>query len=204
MRVLKIPPTFPLLGSSPKRQGTIPTPFTQPFDILGPHDDGEFSSTFMWLTGSPSYQYWRVNNTGDPNSRLVEVRAILLVGELRPMISDIGFPVDFSEQHGDIVNATALRVETVIPLGGKEREMDGASPATDAGNTEIIKMRRAQYGRYLPFLFIPDVTVNDPWFVRFVSARQVAKKTDQGYFPQSFTIREVARGLSWPAPTVLP
>ncbi len=170
-------------------------------------EDGWSVSPWIEVTGSPTYQYWRLTVSGSPgNSYPLSLGRPVFLGALRDPGNDVRFGVVRSEAHQIVEMATALEVETIYALGGKRGTISGEAafrnevPNEDA--QKFISLVRSAAGRTLPWLLIPDLTVNEAWMVRFVDSGfdNTQEMINHNIFP--FRVRELSRGLPWPGPVV--
>lgn len=153
-------------------------------------------SPFKTFSAQTSDQ-WTLSINGT-NSRAVQVGRLLLFNALRDMENDVRWGVVETEDFGLIEQPTELGIETIYDLGGKRRAFAGelALQNTEAG--ELITLYRSARGRILPWLLVPDVTINDAWLVRFEEPRwsRTREMIQHNIFP--FRVRELSRGLPWP------
>lgn len=174
-------------------------PFQQQFDIPAHHEDGWPVSPWMALQGNPSYRWWLlVLDAGSPaNSLDLQVGRLLLVDQLRDLGTDVRWGVEEGEEHTIIEQATELGVETIYPLGGKRRRFSGEFGLYDSESSDLLALHRSAQGRNYPWLLIPDVAVNDAWFVRFEGgSSRIRQAPNHNVFP--FRVQELSRGLPWP------
>jgi hypothetical protein len=172
-------------------------PVSQAFPIPAHHEDGWPVSPWAYITGSPSYRYWRLNITG-VNSQLITVGRFMLVGALRDLTNDVRWGVEEIEEHTIVEQRTELGVETIYPLGGKRRRFSGEFALLNTTAATLQSLHRSAQGRTLPWLLIPDIAVNDAWLVRFEESvwSRTREMPNHNIFP--FRVLELSRGLPFP------
>ncbi len=182
---------------SPTGQQVIP--------IAAATEDAWTISPWIAVTGSPTFQFWRLLVSGSPGNTLPLVLgrpyfsgALRDLGDVASIEQDVRWGVVEDEEHGIIEHTTELGVDTIYPLGGKRRRLDAELALYDSTAASFISLVRSGQGRVLPWLLIPTIGVSDAWMVRFEESRwQRTRETiGQNIFP--FRVRELSRGLPWP------
>jgi hypothetical protein len=154
---------------------------------------------FIDLTGVSGYsasgfRYGRVKVTGT-NAAAVAIGEIVIIGTKRTM-SLLNGTVEVSEERKIVEHSTDYGVATIFDLGVTIRHMKGRVTNTAAQLSALESQWRSSRGRALPWLLVPDSTVNDAWFVRWSDAMKVIAYPDistKAQFP--FAVDEVGRGL---------
>lgn len=132
------------------------------------------------------------------NSSNVQVGRLLLFQALRDLETDVRWGVVEDEEQGQIEQETEAGVETLFELFGPRRSFAGEFALSNTKASELITLHRTARNRILPWLLIPDVDINDAWFVRFMETRwtRTRENPDHNIFP--FRVKELSRGLPWP------
>lgn len=169
-----------------------------PIDIVIPswHQDGTPISPWQEFTPQTS-DTWRLAINA-PNTLAVDVGRLMLFTALRDLGNDVRWGVEENEEYGLIEHATELNVELIAPIGGKRRSFSGEFALRDTDAATLTGLFRSAQSRYLPWLLIPDATVNDAWIVRLEENKfsRVRETINHNIFP--FRVRELSRGTPWP------
>lgn len=171
---------------------TVPTWTEEP-------NDGSVSPWTL-VTGSPTYQFWRLSiGLGSPNNSLdISIGNVMLLGALRDLTNDVRWGVQELEEFGLLEQETELGVDYVEVLGGKRRRFVGEFALMDDTAATLISLYRSATGRAARWLLIPDVDVNDAWYVRFEGPGWARTRENPNHNIFPFTVREVSRGIPWP------
>jgi hypothetical protein len=167
--------------------------------VPGKTEDDWTVSPWIDLGDPMSARYWRLTiGDASPNPDPIVVGRLVLLSTLRTIDTDVRWGEEEAEEHGLIELPTALGVETIYALGGKRRRFAGELTLSNPTAAEFIALTRHAHGRVLPWLLIPDASVNDAWIVRFDENRwsRVREVPDINNFP--FRVQELSRGLPWP------
>jgi hypothetical protein len=151
-----------------------------------------------WKSFSPQTSDLWTLSINEDNSVLPQVLKILLYAELRDLEHDVRWGVVETEEQGDIYHVTEGGTENIAEVWGPQRSFAGEFGLTDQESSQLIQLHRYAKNRITPWLLIPDVDVNDAWWVRFAETtwQRNRENPDHNIFP--FRAREVARGLPWP------
>lgn len=171
----------------------------QDFTIPGRLEDEWTVSPWIALDTQPTARYWRLLIGGSPGSTdPVAVGRLILLSNLRDLVTDVRWGVEEIEEHGLIELPTELGVETIYALGGKRRRFQGELRLDDSTAATFISLVRSAQGRVLSWLLIPDVNVNDAWCVRFDQPNWDRTRETINYNIFPFRVQELSRGLPWP------
>lgn len=133
----------------------------------------------------------------DANSLNPQVGRLLLLTAIRDVGNDVRWGIGEGEDHTSISLNTALAVETIYDLGGKQRSATGEIALIDADHSNLVSLYRSARTRVQPWLLMPYEGDTDCWLVRFEELRTRVRETiNHNVFP--FRVKEVARGLPWP------
>lgn len=153
-----------------------------------------------WQEFDPqSSDRWRLS-INEPNSLLLQVGRILLYGSggFRDIGRDVMWGAEEVEDQGQIEHTTEAGVETLYELFGPRRSFVGQLGLRESQTADLIALHRTARNRILPWTLIPDVDVNDAWFVRFLEPQwsRTREMIEHNIFP--FRVQELSRGLPWP------
>lgn len=156
------------------------------------------------LTLNPSWSgggwlYWRLVVTG--NSQNLQLGQIYLSSTLRrigtPLTKEGGIAFGYAEtpKRPVNVNETAYEVQTIYTRGTRILSFSGSLRTIDSVMPGFKEQWEDAGGMSEPFLFIPDGTVNEAYYVRWTGeSRQFTRNFyDQNDLP--WDLREVGRGL---------
>src|SRR5688572_5683542 len=151
-----------------------------------------------WLEFAPQTSDLWTLSINEDNSECPQVLQILLYEELREMENDVRWGVVEIEEQGDVYHETEGGAENIAEIWGPRRSFNGEFALKNQQASELIALHRHAKNRINPWLLIPDVDVNDAWWVRFMDTTwsRTREIIDHNIFP--FRVREVARGLPWP------
>lgn len=142
---------------------------------------------------------WRLSINA-ANSVLPQIGRLILLGSggFRDLTNDVRWGVEEIEDQGQIEHMTEGGVETLYELFGPRRSFVGEFALENDTATTLITLYRSARNRIVPWLLIPDIDVNDAWFVRFsdTSWSRTREIINHNIFP--FRVRELSRGLPWP------
>lgn len=179
--------------------------FSEAIIIPPHHEDGWPVSPFVLFDTPHSADVWRLVVNGT-NSQNLQVGRLILFTALRDLGVDVRWGVVEDEEYGVIEQSTEAGVETIYDLGGKRRSFNGMLGLVGSETNALLTLQRSAKQRVLPWLLIPDLAVNDAWFVRFEST--VASRTRVGptvvgstqttFNEHPFRVKELSRGLPWP------
>lgn len=173
--------------------------FSIPIPIPAKPAEGDDWTLSPWVTfgGTQTDDAW-VLNVNAANSQNAQVGRLLLLGALRQIETDVRWGGEEQEERTIIAQATELGVETIFDLYNVRRRLAGEFGYRDPEAAELLTLWRTARIRVLPWLLIPDDTINDAWFVRFddVATSRVRETINFNRIP--FRVREVSRGLPWP------
>lgn len=184
---------------SPAGQQTITIPAAT--------EDGWTVNSWIEVTGSPTYQFWRLLVGGSPGNSLPLALgrpyfsgALRDLGDVEAIEQDVRWGVLEEEEHGLIEMTTIAGVETIYPLGGKRERWAGELALYNSTAASFISLARSAQGRVLPWLLIPDVDADPAQaaMVRFEQNRwsRTRETINQNIFP--FQVQELSRGLPFP------
>jgi hypothetical protein len=130
--------------------------------------DGHSVNAWVDLTTESGYsasgfQYWRLVVSGsDPCA----VGELWLGQTIRT--TDRGYALGFtiSETPATIAHRTEFLIPLVYALGSRERRLALTFRARSAGAVALREWYRSMQGPGLTSIFIPDVNVNDAWWIR--------------------------------------
>lgn len=165
-------------------------------DVPSWHPDGTPISPFQEFDAQTS-DTWRLSINA-ANTLTIDVGRLMLFAALRDLGNDVRWGVEEDEEYGLIEQATELGVELIAPIGGKRRRFSGEFALDNTHAATLTALFQSAQSRYLPWLLIPDVAVNDAWIVRLEENKftRVRETYDHNIFP--FRVRELSRGTPWP------
>lgn len=177
---------------------TSPT-LNEAFTIPAYFGDGYPGCPWLDLTGATGYstsgfRYWRLVVVGT-NSAAVAVGTFWMGSLFRSLDPNIEWGVRIPRERKIIEHSTDYGVVNVYDLGVTVRRLEGNIDSPDSQHTAILAWWRDTKGRSLPFLLVPDGTVNEAWLVRWsgIQVEPTYQFLGRTVFPLSFT--EVGRGL---------
>jgi len=174
-----------------------PLSFSQAIPIPAPWENGWWPSPWILFDDPETHDTWRLS-INEANSIAPQVGRLLLLTALHDLDNDVRWGVVEEEEQGQIEHATEGKVETLYELWGPRRSFLGelALQHQVAGN--LVSLHRSVRNRILPWLLIPDESINDAWFVRFQEAKwsRTREMIEHNIFP--FRVQELSRGLPWP------
>lgn len=168
-------------------------------------EDGYSVSPWIEVTGSPTYQFWRLVISGSPgNSQALMLGrpyfsgALRDLGDVEGIGQDVRWGVQELEEQNLIEHRTEIGVEHIYDIGDARGRFDGELALYDSTAAALISLARSARMRVFPWLLIADTAVNKARMVRFVENRwQRTRETiNHNIFP--FSVQELARGLDWP------
>lgn len=173
--------------------------FNQQITIPAYHEDGFSVCPFLDLTGLAGYSasgflFWRVVVVG-VNAAPVAIGEICLIGTKRTLEVNVSWGAQDGEEHPIVEHRTDHGVSTIVDLGTKWRTFAGEIDGTDVAFASRRSLFRDARGRARPWLFIPDPSVNDAWFVRFQETRDARGMMFLDRNLLGFPVEEVSRGL---------
>lgn len=170
-------------------------------------EDGWSVSPWIEVLNSPTYRYWRLVISGSPgNSYPLSLGRPVFLGALRDQGNDVRWGVVENEDHKHVEMETFFKVETIYPVGDKQRALNGElglrNEEPNPDSQAFISLVRSASGRSLPWILIPDADVNDAWMVRFQDSgwERTQDNPNNNVFP--FRVRELSRGWPFPGPTL--
>ena len=170
-------------------------------------EDGWSVSPWIEVTGSPTYRYWRLTVTSSPgNSFPLSLGRPVFLGALRDQGNDVRWGIVEDEEHKHVEMGTFFNIETIYPVGDKQRGLNGEIALRDEAlypdSQAFIALVRSANGRAKPWLLIPDADVNEAWLVRFQDPgwQRTQDFPNNNVFP--FRVRELSRGWPFPGPTL--
>ena len=175
-------------------EGTSPISITIP-SKPNVADDWTFSP-FVEFDAQTSAT-WRLN-FASANSQNIQVGRLLLLATLRELETDARYGGTDDEGRIVIADPTELGVETMYDLYNVQRGFRGDFAFRPAETAALLALWRSARNRVLPWLLIPDASVNDAWFVRFEDNQYERTPPTIGVAEHPFRVREVSRGLPWP------
>lgn len=141
-----------------------------------------------------TFRYWRVSVASNPVN--VAVGEVLMVTSKLTFERNLQPGMGDEEEQPSITHDTDYGVTTVYHFGPKWRTWRGElileSMAAQAAFRTLYQDAR---GQARGFLFIPDPTVSDAWFVRFDSSRYAAVRESKNLFKHTVGLVEISRGL---------
>lgn len=169
-----------------------------PLDIPSRWENGWWPSPFQEFAPQTS-DIWRLSINAS-NSILPQVGRLLLYGSggFRDLTNDVRWGVEETEEQGQIEQVTEAGVETLFELFGPRRSFVGELALKDATAENLLTLYRSARNRILPWTLIPDLSINDAWFVRFTDPNwsRTREMIEHNIFP--FRVTELSRGLPWP------
>ena len=162
-----------------------------------PNEDDDWTLS-PWLEFDPVTDDTFRLSFATANSQPIQVGRLLLLTTLRELETDVRYGITDDESRIELSDPTELGVETMYDLYNVQRSASGEFLFRPEETEALLELRRAARNRVLPWLLIPDVTVNDAWFVRFEDPRYQRTRPTIGVAGHPFNVREVSRGLPWP------
>lgn len=173
--------------------------FNQPIVIPAYHEDGFPACPFLDLTTLAGYsaggfRFWRLVVVGT-NAAAIAIGEVLLLALKRSVEVNLSWGATEEEEHPLIEHRTDHGVSSITGLGTTWRELAGDLDTTDAGWQSVRSLRRDARGRARGWLAVPDPTLNDALFVRFLETRGGRVFTFLDRNGVAFRLQEVSRGL---------
>lgn len=183
-----------------------PLSFSQAIDIPArPSTSDDWTINPIARFDSPqAHNIWRLSINA-PNSQFPQIGRILLLSTLRELETDVRFGEEEQEDRWQIVQRTEADVELLTDMFNVRRRFSGEFGFREAETNALQALWRDARNRILPWVLIPDVDVNDVWYVRFedLAFSRVRDTIGQGgadkfFNTHPFRVKEVSRGLPWP------
>ena len=140
-----------------------------------------------------SYRWSRLTITS--NDQNVQFGELVIGSALRRMDPDLQFGPSSTDTHKTIVNTSYFDVKTKTTLNNPVWKRSGTHIMSP---TLTVAMREHWYdaaGQALPWLLVPDGTVNDARLVTWADDARVVSEPEHRYDTSQFSVEEVARGV---------
>jgi hypothetical protein len=162
-------------------------------------EDGFCVNPWRDLTSAPGYTptgfaYWRVVVMGT-NAAPPALGELVLLSHLRTLDRNPQWGFHDTEDHPLIEHKTDLGVVRIYEYGTLARTYGGQIIASAAGARELRTLARDARFRARPWLFIPEASANEAWWVRFTGMPQDQTHELLDANPMLWTVEELARGL---------
>lgn len=146
------------------------------------------------LANYGSYRWWRLTITG--NDQNVQYGELVIGKALRRMTDlQLNPPPATGDSMKTIVNTSYFDVKTKTPLNNPVWRRAGEHIMSPALAADMREHWYDAAGQALPWLFIPDGTVNDARLVTWADDARVVTDMEHGNPSSHFSVEEVARGL---------
>jgi len=174
-----------------------PLTFSQAVPVGNDWENDWMPNPFVLFDSPETHTHWRLS-INEANTYPVQVGRLLLLTDIRDLENDVRWGVVEDEEQGQIEHATEARVELLYELFGPRRSFVGELALMNDTSSELITLYRTARNRILPWLLIPDIDINDAWFVRFQEPKwsRTREMIQHNIFP--FRVTELSRGLPWP------
>lgn len=156
------------------------------------------TNPFKVLTGEAGYSaggwtYWRLIATG--NSQAIWAGQAWLGSQVRRMDPNYRWGYTKNRIRPIVENRTSFGVSTIYDRLTNLWEFTCDLNATDSLADDILDQWFDVGGRAHPFLFVPDPTVNDAYYVRWKLSEEPMQVNFTNYVSMKLLLEEVGRGL---------
>lgn len=181
-----------LVGSAATLSNLAGTPYSQALTIPARTADGQ--CTNIWrdtrTDSNRTDEVWKLTITG--------ASANVAIGEIALVTSLVELPwrpgARFGEDHPDFAITTEM--ESILRYDSGIRIRWARGPLVlDTDRAVIYALWQALKGRNVPFVFVPDLAVNDGWYVHMERPTIEWARTAPGLSPHEFGVRELSMGL---------
>jgi len=164
---------------------------SQPITVPSDAEDGLSVDPFLdlrYVTGN-SATVWTLTITGA--SANVAIGEVVAASTLRQM------PVRWNLVQGEDIpvrrNRTAYGISLTYPLGVRSRRLSGTL-IHEKFRADLLSLKRGALGVGRGFLVIPELLVNDAWFMRHTDTDNDWTRVNSAHSQMSIALEEVGRG----------
>lgn len=145
------------------------------------------------LSGLGAYRYWRLVITG--NDQNLQLGQVWMATTIRTFDRNYKWSYSQTTQSPAIRNRTAFGVDTIYARGTHRYRFTADQLPTSAFAAELRTTWIEGNGFASSWLFIPNPTVNEAFFVRWSGDTLALQHIFPNIFSQRLDIEEVSRGL---------
>lgn len=170
--------------------------FSQTLTVPAYHEDDFPANVYADISAtSPSYRYGSLAVTS-ANIVACSIGELVISTGLRSLTGCLMVDASDDEEHPIVEHRTDVGVSTIYAHGTRWRWVRGdkVQAATDA--QKIRALNRASQGRSLPFVILPHLQNDEPFFVRFEKTTLPRTYMDNAWVSRyRLEFEEVSRGL---------
>lgn len=139
------------------------------------------------------FRWWRISVSG--NDQNLQLGQVVIASTLRRLDPDLQWDFSTGRQRTSTVNQTYMGVKVKTPIGDNVWRRSGQHVATPAVAADMDALFVDACGQSLPWLLVPDGTVNEAYYVTFAGDYREYKTPEHQNPVWQFDVEEVNRGL---------